>query len=418
MTPLSRQMLRNDLLTRCFARADQNLGASRRVGVEVELIPLDRLTGRRCPLENEETVSTLGFLRRYGFRQGWRESSTAKGTPCFQLPGGGAITFEPGGQLEYSSPPFHSAAHLLHNLRAVVLPLCSAASSEGIHLLASGIDPVNSIEGAPLLLRAKRYDRMAEYLAKRGPAGAQMMRQTASLQVNVDFPPNGWRGWRVLNAASPYITAMFANSPVYRGRPTDYQSVRAAVWREVDPARTGLPYDERQPVEAYLEFALAAPAILFPTIADNYPSFSHWMSHASPSAEEWHDHLTTLFPEVRPRGHLELRSIDSLPPEWFAAPIALITGIIFDAGALRAADDLLGAPDSSMLDRAAQFGLHDPLIARTARDLLEIGLRGCRTLGSDYFDPADLDEASTFFDRFTRRGRSPADDVLESAIAA
>jgi len=236
--------------------------------------------------------------------------------------------------------------------------------------------------------------------------------------VNVDFPPESWRAWRVLNAASPYITAIFANSPIYRGRPTGYQSVRAAVWRAVDPARTGLPYDQRNPVVAYLDFALAAPAILLPSVADEYPSFGDWITHASPSSEDWHDHLTTLFPEVRPRGHLELRSIDSLPAEWFAAPFALIAGVLYDASGLRAADDLLGPPDPSMLDRAAQSGLHDPSFARTARDLFEISLRGCRTLGSDYFDPVDLDQASTFFDRFTRRGRSPADDVLESAIAA
>jgi glutamate--cysteine ligase len=418
MTPLSRRTLRDDLLTRCFAGAGQEAHRSQRIGVEVELIPLDSLTGRRCPLEHEATVSTLPFVRRYGSGQGWCEGSTAKGTPCFQLPGGGAITFEPGGQLEYSSPPFRSAAQLLHNLRAVVVPLCSAASGEGIHLLASGIDPLNSIDEAPLLLRAKRYDRMARYFATRGPAGAQMMRQTASMQVNVDFPRESWRGWRVLNAASPYITAIFANSPIYRCRPTGYQSVRAAVWRAVDPARTGLPYDVRDPVDSYLDFALGAPAILLSTGRDEYPSFGDWMSHGGASLEEWQDHLTTLFPEVRPREHLELRSIDSLPAEWYAAPFALITGILYDAGSLHSADDLLGEPDPSMLDQAAQNGLHDSSLARTARDLFEIGLRGCRALGSTYFDPADLEQASTFFDRFPRRGRSPADDVLESAIAA
>ena len=418
MSPLSRQVLATDLLTRCFRQIGGQSQPSRQIGAEVELIPLDGLTGRRCPLESEETISTLVFLRRYGSRQGWREGSTAKGTPCFQIPPGGAITFEPGGQLEYSSPPCRSAVQLLHNLRGVVLPLCSAASGEGIQLLASGIDPLNSIDDAPLVLRAKRYDRMARYFATRGPAGARMMRQTASLQVNLDFPPDGWRGWRVLNAASPYITAIFANSPMYGGRLTGYQSVRAAVWRAVDPARTGLAYDQREPVAAYLDFALAAPAILFPTLAGAYRTFEEWIGDANPSLEEWHDHLTTLFPEVRPRGHLELRSMDALPAEWYAAPFAMITGLLYDAGALAAADDLLGAPNPSLLDQAALYGMHDPSFARTARDLFEIGLRGCRRLGSAYFDPADLDQASTFFDRFTRRERSPADDVVESAIAA
>ena len=54
-------------------------------------------------------LATLPFLRRHGARQGWTETRTPKGTPCFSLPDGGTITFEPGGQIEYSSPPCRSA---------------------------------------------------------------------------------------------------------------------------------------------------------------------------------------------------------------------------------------------------------------------------------------------------------------------
>jgi hypothetical protein len=63
-------------------------------------------------------------------------------------------------------------------------------------------------------------------------------------------------------------------------------------------------------------------------------------------------------------------------------------------------------------------GLHDPLIARTAVDLVDIGLSGCAGLGRQYFHPADLEQARAFFDQYTRRARAPADDMHESAIAA
>ena len=52
---------------------------------------------------------------------------------------------------------------------AVVLPLRAAAAGEGIDLLAVGIDPLNTAERAPLLIHAKRYQRMAEYLGRLGP---------------------------------------------------------------------------------------------------------------------------------------------------------------------------------------------------------------------------------------------------------
>src|SRR5205814_1793441 len=144
---------------------------------ETEFIPVETGTGRRCPIEGDGPTATLPFLRRYGARQGWIETLTPKGTPCFTLPAGGTLTFEPGGPLEYSSPPCRSPRALLALLRSEVLPLRPAASAEGIPLLAAGIAPLNPTEGAPLLLRPRRYQRMADYLARRSPAGARMMRQ-------------------------------------------------------------------------------------------------------------------------------------------------------------------------------------------------------------------------------------------------
>jgi glutamate--cysteine ligase len=418
MSSLTRASLAQNLRERTFAGApDHQRG--RRVGAEVEFIPVETLTGRRCTIEaDDEILATLPFLRQYGLAQGWVEGCTSKKTPCFTLPAGGSLTFEPGGQIEYSSPPCSSATALLDLLRRVVLPLREAAADRGIDLLSVGIDPISSAEQAPLLIHAKRYARMAEYLERRGPAGALMMRQTAALQVSLDFDDEPWLRWRVLNAAAPYVTAIFANSPIYAGQQTDNQSTRAQVWRALDPTRTGIPFDDRDPVGAYLDFALAAPAILYPTVGGEYRTFGDWLASANPSPDEWQDHLSTLFPEVRPRGHMELRSADSIAPDWYAAPIALATGILYNPAALRATADLLGTPDLGLLERAGRCGLRDPAIASVACDLFEIALQGCQGFGTAYFHPSDLEQAAAFYDRYTRQARSPADDMLEAAVAA
>jgi glutamate--cysteine ligase len=407
--PLTRAALAADLAEHAFGAPASAALTPRRVGAEVELIPVEAATGRRCPIEPAAgAIATLPFLRRYGARQGWRETRTAKGAVCFELPAGGLLTYEPGGQIEYSSAPCRTASTLLADLRGVVLPLRAAAAGEGIDLLAVGIDPFNSEELSPLLLRLKRYERMAEYLATRGPAGAMMMRQTAAFQLTLDLDDEPLLRWRVLNAAAPYITAIFANSPVYAATPPGCRSARAQVWRSLDPSRTGLPWDERKPVETYLEFALAAPAILLPTVGGRHLPFGDWMTRARPTLEEWREHLTTLFPEVRPRGRYELRSADSVPPQWYAAPVALAVGITYD----------LGPPELGVLERAGRLGLTAPDIAARAADLAEIALRGCEGLGPAYLRPADLEQARGFFERYTWRGRSPADDVAGAEIAA
>jgi glutamate--cysteine ligase len=245
-----------------------------------------------------------------------------------------------------------------------------------------------------------------------------MMRQTAAFQVSLDLDDEPSLRWTVLNAAAPYLVAIFANSPVYEGAPTGFRSTRAEVWRRLDPARTGLPWDGRDPVGRYCDFALGAPALLLPELDGAHRPFGEWLRHGRPTLEEWQEHLSTLFPEVRPRGHLELRSCDAVPPQWYAAPVALAVGITYDPWALRAARELLGRPDLDLLHRAGRLGLGDHGIRRTAVDLADIALAGCGHLGPGYFHPSDLEQARTYFDQYTRRGRSPADDLEGTEIAA
>ncbi|HEU5170589.1 MAG TPA: glutamate-cysteine ligase family protein [Gemmatimonadales bacterium] len=418
MSRVDRGALLAHLSERAFAAPPAASLTPRRLGAEIELIPVEAASGRRVPLESEAGLALLPLLRRFGARQGWAEARTPKGAPCFLVRGGGLLGFEPGGQLEYSSPPSPSVSALVNRLRSVVLPLRAAASAEGIDLLAVGVDPYNRAGEVPLQLHCDRYRRMAEHFARIGPLGAVMMRQSASVQVSLDFDDEPRQRWRLLNAAAPFVTAIFANSPVHAGADTGHRSWRAHAWRQLDPRRTGLPFDAERPVEAYLDFALGAPAILYPTVGERCLPFGEWLARANPTIDEWEAHLSTLFPEVRPRGHCEVRSADAVDPAWYAAPLALLAGLAYDPHAARGALDLLPAPDPGLLERAGRDGLGDPAIARTAADLFELALAGCRALGPGFVHPSHLEEARAYFDRYTRRGRSPADDVVSEAAAA
>jgi glutamate--cysteine ligase len=418
MTRLTRADLLAYLQSRVFTAPPVASLTPRRIGAEVELIPLDASNGGRVPLESETGIAVLPFLRRLAARQGWSEARTPKGVPCFVVRGGGTIGFEPGGQIEFSTPPAGSVTAVLNWLRSVVVPLRAAAAADGIELLSSGVDPHNGLADAPLVVDARRYHRMAEHFARIGPFGAVMMRQTASIQVNLDFDDEPRLRWRLLNAIAPYVTAIFASSPVYQAAATGHQSFRAHAWRRLDPARTGLPFDPVSPVEAYLRFALTAPAILFPTVGGCSLPFGEWMVRANPTLDEWETHLSTLFPEVRPRGHCEVRSADAVDPAWYAAPLVFLTGLAYDPHAARAALALVPGPDPALLERAGREGLRDLAIARTADQLYELALAGCRALGTAFVHPSHLEEARGFFDRYTRRGRSPADDMTSAAIAA
>ena len=61
---------------------------------------------------------------------------------------------------------------------------------------------------------------METYLPTRGPRALDMMRRTCTVQANFDYSSeaDAMRKLRVSLALQPVVTAMFANSPFYRGR--------------------------------------------------------------------------------------------------------------------------------------------------------------------------------------------------------
>jgi len=379
------------------------------IGAEVEVIPVDAATRRPIPLEGGGRT-TLSLLHRAGASAGWRARRSAKANvPEIELPDGGRITFEPGGQIEISSAPNVSLSALVASLRETVGVIATTAAP-GVELLSQGIDPITPVEDVRPQLDAERYRRMLLHFDRIGPSGARMMRQTASFQVCVDGGEVPEMTWRVLNALAPFVVAIFASSARYAGADTGHRSFRRHVWGTLDPRRTGLLGIQRDPIAEYLEFALEAPAFLLPDVDGRAAPFSYWLDRGTCSAADWCTHLTTLFPEVRPRGYFELRSADAVAPEWYAVPLVLVAGLVYHRPTLAAVADRLGAPDPELLVRSGRAGLRDPSIAQAASELCDLALAGCASLGTAFADDAAIGAAAEYFDRYTRRGRSPADD--------
>lgn len=378
-------------------------GGAPRIGAEVELIPLD--TASCCVAPVSERL--MPMLRVHGAANGWTERSSAKGAPRFVLPHGGAVTLEPGGQLEYATPPFPTPGALLADLDAVLEPLVDAGAAAGLTLASAGIDPHNAIDVVPLQLDSPRYRAMDAYLARIGPAGAVMMRQTASIQINVDVPSDPITTWRVLNAAAPFLTAIFANSARYAGRDTGHASYRAWVWRLLDPARTGIFRCTDDPAAEYADLALRAPVIAMRTAEGQHHSLEEWMMRTDLNTDDVDEHLSTLFPEVRPKGYFEVRSIDTIPVRWLPAPILLLAGMILDDASVNACAELLGAPDPGLLVCAGTLGLGEPRIRAVAMPLIELAMKACERKGDAFCSAEQRERAAQFFERFTQRDRSP-----------
>jgi len=368
----------------------------RTIGLELELIPIHKSTRMRALATADKGASTAEVLTRLAQRERWSEESSGGDPPSWNTEDGARISFEPGGQIEISTAPHPTASEVIDSTQQLVTLIRTAMSSAGIELVARGVDPYNDIDTVPLQLHRDRYTGMTRYFESIGPSGVRMMRQTAALQINLERGEDPKSRWRLLNSLAPIVVALFANSRQYASKRTEWASYRAQLWRTLDPSRTGIVYDETGPVERYLDFALGAVAMRSGN-GGAYRTFREWMTQRAVNGDEWLFHLSTLFPEVRPKEFFELRSADTIELDALAAPVVFVTSLVYDEESAHRAIELTGPPSEGLLERAGRLGLADPEIRRIASRLVVLALDGGRRLGGEYLRRSHLEAAYKYF---------------------
>ncbi|KRV47974.1 ergothioneine biosynthesis glutamate--cysteine ligase EgtA [Wenjunlia vitaminophila] len=423
-------------------------GPPRRLGVELEWIVQD-LADPTLPVPPGRLAAALASLpgspdRPPGSPPGPGPGTTPRSGPpgsgSSLLPQGSVLTREPGGQVELSSLPATSlpacvtaTAHDLHTLRG-------ALHRHGLGLAGHGHDPWRPPRR---VLTLPRYTAMEQFFDRTGPAGRSMMSATASVQVCVDAGteeagPWGFaRRWRLAHLLGPVLVAAFANSPLSRGRPSGWRSTRQAVWSRMDPSRTLAPaWDGAEdPRSAWASYALDAAVMC---VRQDGPgpwpvpvglTFRQWLTGGPrgcggvsrpPTLADLEYHLTTLFPPVRPRGHLELRMIDAQPGEHgWTVPVAVVAALFADPAAAlvaeRAAEELVvpgpTGPRNRLWLRAARHGLTDPALHGAALACFDAAVGALPGLGAD---DAVMAAVTGFRERHVVPGRCPAEDLLEA----
>ncbi|MDP9396773.1 MAG: glutamate-cysteine ligase family protein, partial [Actinomycetota bacterium] len=254
--------------------------------------------------------------------------------PLAPLPGGCSITYEPGGQLELSSPPSLGPAGCISALQSDLTAIAPGLAAAGLSLYGLGLDPLRSPRRQ---LEAPRYAAMEAYFDARGPAGRRMMCSTAAIQVCVDVgadAADAARRWALAHALGPVLVAAFANSPFSGGRPSGWRSGRQAVWLALDPAERRRD-SGADPARTWAAEVLAAPVMLWrrptgPWLPDPGCTFGEWVGSGSVTRADLDYHLSTLFPPVRPRGWYELRYLDAQFPAHWPVAVAVVAALLDD----------------------------------------------------------------------------------------
>jgi glutamate--cysteine ligase len=333
------------------------------------------------------------------------------------LPGGSALTFEPGGQLELSTACGDNLPHARDLLDGDLHHLDKLLVDRGLLRIGVGLDPVR----APRRIHdSPRYAAMEAFFDGDGPDGRVMMASTASVQVCLDAGADAAdvaRRWSLTNALTPLLIAAFANSPLRLGLPTGFACSRQDVWSRIDPTRTIAP-DGTDPVEAWTRYALDARVLLVrrdpePWVASPGMTLREWIAGVTPWGRPTYDdlayHLSTLFPPVRPHGWLELRAIDALPDDLWPVAVAVAAALVDDPGAADTARDAMAGLEAHY-HRAARAALRDRELRRAAERCFGAALAALPRLGAG---PALVDQVDDYADRYVSTGRTPADDLLD-----
>jgi glutamate--cysteine ligase len=179
-------------------------------------------------------------------------------------------------------------------------------------------------------------------------------------------------------------------------------------------------------VHRYIARAVAVPPMFFMRDGTHRPveprPFAHYAKEGfegTPvTVRDFIDHLTTLFPEVRLKGYVELRGADCLPPAYATAISGFWRAILDDEPTRLAVEDRLQDMDyaavRTLQPQIARWGLEGDSAAgpvlETARWLIDVAYRRMKE------GAPDCAECLEPLVRLAEDGYAPADRMIETAL--
>uniref|UniRef100_A0A0E0DLH2 Glutamate--cysteine ligase n=1 Tax=Oryza meridionalis TaxID=40149 RepID=A0A0E0DLH2_9ORYZ len=293
------------------------------------------------------------------------------------------ISLEPGGQFELSGAPLETLHQTCAEVNSHLYQVKAVGEEMRIGFLGIGFQPKWALSDIPIMPKG-RYEIMRNYMPKVGSLGLDMMFRTCTVQI---------------------ATAIFANSPFKEGKPNGYLSLRSHIWTDTDNNRSGmLPFvfDDSFGFERYVDYALDVP-MYFDFMVGKLPQAPGEL----PTLNDWENHLTTIFPEVRLKRYLEMRGADGGPWRRLCALPAFWVGLLYDEESLQSISDMTSDwtnEEREMLRRKTPF--RDGYVRDLAEEILQLSKNGLERRG--YKEVGFLREV----DAVISSGVTPAERLL------
>ncbi len=266
-----------------------------------------------------------------------------------------SITLEPGLQIELSGAPCENIHETCKEVNLYLKELKQACTKLGIGIIGIGFVP-NAKLSEINHLKKKRYKIMRNYMPKVGSRGLDMMHRTAATQVNFDFSSEKdfIMKTKVSSCLVPVAISLFSNSPLKEGKLNGYIGYRTFIWQDTDRDRSGLIpffFEKENSYEQYCDYALNVPMYfayrnnnIIDCSGKDFKEFIKGnlkeINNEKANIEDWANHLSTIFTEIRVKQYLEIRPADSCSWSGICSIPAFWTGILYDQSILEQCYDI------------------------------------------------------------------------------
>ena len=309
--------------------APSETGNDRKIGVELEDFIYDK-NSRRIPVNPCSEYSASDLLKNLIDLQ---ENDKYKAY----------YSIEPGGQIEWASTPrrsLHDVQIELNNHQKRLKTILANHQLDKIDLSVEPIYLPNEID----FIEHKKYQLMHKLFSLTGKHGPWMMRNTTSIQVNIDiFSKTDAEEMAFLaDCLTPFCVLLFANGPFMAGNPANNSNHRYNFWNDTDPSRCGNLFDhdihnKDQLLDKFVDIVLDAPSIFTVSIGNDVKKFDgslkQWLQALEKSGlldeHKINIALHQIFTNVRfKKNVLEIRGTDRPPKGFEMAPAAFWVGLL------------------------------------------------------------------------------------------
>ena len=395
-----------------------------KIGIEYERLPINLNTAKTVPYEFEN-IGIKSVLKEFSAQTGWKFIYDDKNIIGLNH-NHDTITLEPGSQVEISAEPQRTIFEVKNKIDIINSILEPITSKKGIKLLEYGVTPLSTYKSINLIPK-RRYHIMAKYLW--GILSDVMMRETAGIQCCIDFSDeaDAMRKFKLANKLTPFMTAMFANSPIRGGVDTGYKSFRALSWLNTDNDRCGFcgKISEEFTFEDYVDTVLKTP-IIYLEHNNRYHEVNGDITFGEYMLNGYNDLQATLddyllqanlyFPEVRLRNFIEIRNHDCVGGDLKYSILAIYKGIFYSESGMKQCEELLkdlqykdyselryNVPKSALMTKVKKVRVLD-----YAKEIINIAQNSLKQMGTK--EEIFLEEIK----KYTFNGICPADVVFKN----